>query len=106
MEDAKPEDLELAEENRDFRLKHSVDTMVTVNGEDCYVYETNVNNTHTWMGDYLPAQDRTPITYFDFDGMVEITVKVPNIDIESVIRPLSYEIMPEIDVKNHTVTFR
>lgn len=108
LEDAKPEDLELAsEEKRDFRLKHSVDTMVTVNGEDCYVYETNVNNTHTWMGDYLPAQDRTPITYFDFDGMVEITVKVPSIDIESVtIRPLSYEIKPEIDVKNHTVTFR
>ena len=71
LADATEADLELgSEESRDITLKHSVDTMVTVNGKDCYVYETNVNNTHTWMGDYLPAQDRTPITYFDFEGMV------------------------------------
>lgn len=108
LQDATAEDLELmSEDEKDITLKHCVDTKITVNGQDCYVYDTNVNNTHTWLGDYLPAQERTPITYFDFDGMVEISVTVPDIDISSVtIRPLSYNIKPDIDVKNHKVTFR
>lgn len=80
---------------------HCVDTKVAVNGKDCYVYDTNVNNTHTWMGDYMPAEDRTPITYFDFEGKVKITVTVPNTDIEYVnIRPLKYNIKPEINTKS------
>lgn len=95
------------EEEQDISLKHSTNTKVLVNGQDCYVYETMVNNTHTWKTDYYPNLERTPITYFDFEGMVEITVCVEDIDIEAVnIRPLSYNIEPEIDVKNHTVKFR
>jgi hypothetical protein len=54
----------------------------------------------------MPKLSRTPITYFDFDGAVQITVKVENIDIDSVIvRPLKYNIEPEINEKEHTVTF-
>lgn len=108
LKDATKEDLARAsEKDRDATLKHCVDTQVKVNGQDCYVYDTNVNNTHSWVNNYLPTLDRTPITYFDFDGMVEISVKVPDINIENVtIRPLSYNIKPDIDVKNHTVTFR
>lgn len=108
LADATDEDLANVPENeRDITLKHCVDTVVKVNGQESYVYDTNVNNTHTWRTDYYPTQERTPITYFDFDGTVEITVQVKNIDIEAVnIRPLSYDIKPEIDVKNHTVTFR
>lgn len=107
LKDATDEDLaKVSEEDRDITLKHCVDTKVAVNGEDCYVYDTNVNNTHTWLGDYLPAQERTPITYFDFDGTVEITVTVPDTEIEYVnIRPLKYNIKPEINTKKHTVTF-
>lgn len=64
LKDATDADLEKAsEEKRDISLMHCVDTKVAVNGKDCYVYDTNVNNTHTWMGDYMPAEDRTPITY-------------------------------------------
>lgn len=107
LKDATDADLEKAsEEKRDISLMHCVDTKVAVNGKDCYVYDTNVNNTHTWMGDYMPAEDRTPITYFDFEGKVKITVTVPNTDIEYVnIRPLKYNIKPEINTKKHTVTF-
>ena len=91
IQDAKPEDLSVVSEaERDMTLKHSVDTKVLVNGKESYVYETNVNNTHTWVGSYMPDQSRTPITYFDFDGTVEITVKVPNTDIKAVtVRPLT-----------------
>lgn len=108
LADATEEDLANVPENeRDITLKHCVDTVVKVNGQESYVYDTNVNNTHTWKTDYYPTLERTPITYFDFDGTVEITVQVENIDIEAVnIRPLSYGIKPEIDVENHTVTFR
>ncbi|MBE5957517.1 MAG: hypothetical protein E7254_01465 [Lachnospiraceae bacterium] len=108
LKDATEDDLKFAtEEGRDFELKHCVDTKVRVNGEDCYVYDTNVNNTHTWIESYLPGQERTPITYFDFDGTVEITVEVPKKEINYVtIRPLKYGIKPEINKKKHTVTFR
>lgn len=55
----------------------------------------------------MPKLSRTPITYFDFEGTVEITVKAENIDIKSVtVRPLKYDIKPEINTKDHTVTFR
>lgn len=108
LKDATADDLAVVTEaERDMSLMHSTDTTVAVNGKDCYVYETNVNNTHTWVGSYMPKQSRTPITYFDFDGTVEITVKAENIDIKSVtVRPLKYDIKPEINVKEHTVTFR
>lgn len=36
----------MLEEKKDITLKPSVNTMVGVNGQNCYVYETNVNNTH------------------------------------------------------------
>lgn len=108
LRDATEEDLKNTSENgRDISLLHSTDTFVTVNGEDCYVYETNVNHTRMWVSNYCPPMSRTPITYFDFEGTVEITVTVPNIELETVkISPLSYSIEPEVDKEAHTVTFR
>ncbi len=108
LRDATEEDLKNTSENgRDISLLHSTDTLVTVNGEDCYVYETNVNHTRQWVGNYCPPMSRTPITYFDFKGTVEITVTVPKVELDSVkISPLSYGIEPVIDKEAHTVTFR
>lgn len=108
LRDATEEDLKNSSENgRNISLLHSTDTFVTVNGEDCYVYETNVNHTRQWVSNYCPPMSRTPITYFDFDGTVEITVTVPNIELETVkVSPLSYGIEPEVDKEAHTVTFR
>lgn len=93
LEDATPEDLEnVSESARDFTLKHCVDTIVKVNGQESYVYDTNVNHTRTWYSDYEPPQSRTPITYFDFEGEVEIEVTVPEQDLEKVtISPLSVQ---------------
>lgn len=107
LKDATEEDLKTAnEQNRDFSLMHCTDTKVAVNGYDCYVYDTNVNHNRQWFSDYLPTQSRTPVTYFDFEGIADITVTVPNIDLEEVrISPLSYGITPEIDKENHTISF-
>lgn len=108
LRDATEEDLKNASEaGRDISLLHCTDTFVTVNGADCYVYDTNVNHTRQWVSNYRPPMSRTPITYFDFSGTVEIQVTVPNIELESVkISPLSYDLEPEIDKEAHTVTFR
>ena len=108
LRDATEEDLEnVNEEKRDFSLLHCTDTFVTVNGQDCYVYDTNVNHTRSWFSNYLPPQSRTPVTYFDFEGAVDITVQVPGIELENVkISPLSYGITPVIDKAEHTVAFR
>ncbi len=110
LKDSTREDLDsLSEDDREFEeyaITHCVDTVVKVNGKESYVYDTHVNNTHTWKTDYYPAQERTPITYFDFDGTVQVSVEVKDIDLKAVtIRPLKYNIKPEIDVKNHRVSF-
>lgn len=48
LEDATADDLEnVSESSRDFAIKHCVDTVVKVNGQECYVYDTNVNHTRT-----------------------------------------------------------
>jgi len=108
LRDATAQDLEaLSEEKRDFSLLHCTDTFVTVNGQDCYVYDTNVNHTRSWFSNYLPPQSRTPIAYFDFEGAVDVQVTVPDIELEDVkISPLAYEIKPTVDASAHTVSFR
>ncbi len=107
LKDAGPEDRKTVNEmGRDFSLMHCTDTQVNVNGYDCYVYDTNVNHNRMWFGDYLPTQSRTPITYFDFEGIANIVVTVPEIEIQSVkISPMSYGITPVIDAQNHRVSF-
>lgn len=107
LKDAAAGDLKTANETqRDFSLLHCTDTLVRVNGYDCYVYDTNVNHNRKWYSDYLPPQSRTPVTYFDFEGAARITVTVPDIDLESVIlRPADCGIQPVTDAEKHMVTF-
>jgi hypothetical protein len=107
LKDATAEDLKtVGEKIRDYSLMHCTDTIVQVNGYDSYVYDTNVNHNRKWFGDYMPPQSRTPITYFDFEGIANIVVTVPNIELETVkISPVSYGIEPVIDTVNHTVSF-
>ncbi|MCR5255536.1 MAG: hypothetical protein K6D96_06345 [Acetatifactor sp.] len=107
LRDATEEDLKnTAENNRDFSLLHCTDTKVFVNGQESYVYDTNVNHTRTWVSSYYPPQARTPVTYFDFEGVVTLTVTVPDIDIKTVkVSPLSYGIEADVDTDAHTVTF-
>lgn len=107
LKDATADDLKAAKEkDRDFTLKHCVDTIVKVNGYESYVYDTNVNHNRVWSGDYMPLQSRTPVTYFDFEGIANIEVTVPEIALESVkISPVAAGIEPVIDAANHKVIF-
>ena len=107
LKDAKEEDLKtVGERLRDFSLMHCTDTTVKVNGYDCYVYDTNVNHNRKWFGDYMPPQSRTPITYFDFEGIAKIEVMVPDIDLKSVkLSPVSAGIETVLDAVNHKVSF-
>lgn len=107
LKDATKEDLESTSENlRDFSLMHCMDTQIAVNGYDLYVYDTNVNHTHKWVSNYMPPIARTPITYFDFEGRAQITVRVPETELDHVeVKPSSYGIRPIVDKKDHSVTF-
>lgn len=108
LRDATEEDLKnTSEQGRDFSLLHCTDTTVTVNGQECYVYDTNVNHTRQWVSNYLPPQSRTPVAYFDFEGTVEVTVTAPDRLCETAsVSPLSAGIEPVVDAQAHTVTFR
>lgn len=107
LRDTTKEDLKVAKEkDRDFSLLHCTDTIVKVNGYESYVYDTNVNHNRSWSADYMPVQSRTPITYFDFEGIANIDVTVADIDLESVrLSPLESGITPAIDPVNHKVSF-
>lgn len=107
MVDATEDDLKsVPESQRDFTLKHCTDTQVKVDGYDCFVYDTNVNNSRSWSTSYTPPQSRTPITYFDFAGRADITIEVPDRDIESVqISPLTSAIEANVDEAGHQVSF-
>ena len=107
LKDCTEEDLKnSSEKSRNIALLHCTDTQVTVNGTDCFVYDTIVNHTRQWVDSYFPPLSRTPVTYFDFEGTAKIQVSVPETEIDSVrISPLSYQIEPEIDKESHTITF-
>ena len=71
LKDATAEDIaNTSEKNRSLNLMHCVDTQITVNDKECYVYDTNVNHTRQWVSIYYPPLSRTPIAYFDFEGTV------------------------------------
>ncbi len=108
LKDATTNDLEATSENlRDFSLMHCTDTKMKVNGNELYVYDTNVNHTHQWVDSYLPPISRTPITYFDFEGSALIEIQVPSIDIDNVqISPVEYGIKPTIDKEKNTISFK
>lgn len=107
LRDATDADLKsTSERSRDFSLLHCTDTTITVNGQDCFVYDTNVNNSREWNEYYQPSIARTPVAYFDFEGTVKISVTVPNIDIESVkLSPHYCDATLDIDKGAHTVSF-
>lgn len=83
-------------------MKTSADTQVSVNGNKLFVYETNVNNTHTWVSDGNVQLSKTPVTYFDFDGKAVIEINLPNMkeNITScTVTPSANGIVPKISGK-------
>ena len=77
-----------------------------VDGNNLFVYDTAVNNTHTWDSRYSPSLSTAQVASFDFaDGQVELEITLPGeADLGAVtVRPLSYGIQPE--VTGNTIRF-
>ena len=77
---------------------------VSVNGYDLFVYDVMVNHEHIWNANTQPAS--TPMTYFDFEGKVRVSIQMPGLSqiVESaVVQPYSCGIVPE--VKDGVVSF-
>lgn len=84
-------------------IEGATDIILTVEGKPVFVYDTAVNFGRTFSRN--PGLEKTPMAYFDFSGTVNIEVKAPGIDIDSVIiRPLSLGIVPV--VKGDTISFK
>jgi len=77
---------------------------VSANGYDLFVYDVMVNHEHIWNANTQPT--RTPMTYFDFEGKVQIKISMPGLgkDVTSAkVIPRSYGIEPKVE--NGVVTF-
>ena len=107
LKDAAADDLAAAsEKDRDFALKHCVDIHIKVNGQECYVYDTNVNHSRRWDENFMPLLSRTPITYFDFGEKADIEITVLGQLSDKVsVHPLSYGITPIVNKGQNTITF-
>ena len=70
---------------------------VTANGYDLFVYDVMVNHEHIWNANTQPTT--TPMTYFDFEGRVNIAVQMPGLEqaVESAqVLPSALGIVPEV----------
>ena len=70
---------------------------IWVNGLPLFVYDEMVNHEHIWNANTLPSD--TPMTYFDFEGEVNIEIEMPGLSkpVESaVVMPASHGITPVI----------
>lgn len=107
IQDAVADDLAAASENdRDFALKHCVDVHIKVNGQECYVYDTNVNHSRRWDENFMPLLSRTPVAYFDFEEKADIEITVSGQLSDKVsVHPLSYGITPIINKGQNTIIF-
>ncbi len=59
-------------------MESSSDAKVSVNGYELFVYDVMVNHEHIWNANTQPV--RTPMTYFDFDGRADISIKMPALE--------------------------
>ena len=50
---------------------------VSVNGYELFVYDVMVNHEHIWNANTQPTT--TPMTYFDFEGRAQITIRMPGL---------------------------
>ena len=77
---------------------------VSVNGYELFVYDVMVNHEHIWNANTQPTT--TPMTYFDFEGRVNVSIQMPGLEkeVESAqVLPQAWGIVPQ--VKDGTVSF-
>lgn len=85
----------------------STTASMKVDGHELFVYDTAVNNTHSWSDNYRPSLSSAPVTSFDFDGApvtMEITVSNETELGSVVVRPLSRGITPAVE--GNIITFQ
>lgn len=78
-----------------------------VDGHELFVYDTAVNNTHSWDNRYNPPLSTVPVASFDFDDgpvTMEITVNDQTELSDVVVRPLAKGIVPVVE--GNTITFQ
>lgn len=71
-----------------------------VDGNELFVYDTAVNNTHSWKNNYLPSLSKAPVASFDFDGApvkMEITLSDGTRPEKVTVRPLAEDISPKVE---------
>lgn len=80
-------------------IKQSDTAKISVNNKALFVYNTPVNNTHTWVNSKEMPVDYVPMSYFDFEGKVNIEIKLNSVKElgDVIIRPLSSGITPKIN---------
>lgn len=84
-------------------IEGAADIIMTVEGAPLFVYDTAVNFTRIYIRS--PILEKTPMAYFDFSGTVNVKIKAPGKDIDSVtIRPISLGIKPVIE--GDTISFK
>lgn len=82
---------------------------MTVDGHALFVYDTAVNNTHSWKSNFKPSLSAAPITSFDFEGApvtMKITVNDPGEEGlgDVVVRPLAKKVKPQVE--GNVITFQ
>lgn len=82
--------------------KSKTDIQIFVNDYSTPVYETSVNNSHVWSK--TPQIEKTPITYFDFSGIVTVKIVLSNDARNVIVRPLNSNIIPIVEGKNISFT--
>lgn len=79
-------------------LRGALDVEMKVNGNELYVYNTAVNNSHSWVEGGDPPIAYTPMTYFDFEGAVLVELTLTDVEALSdvIVRPLATGIEPYV----------
>ena len=79
-------------------MQSSKTASVSANGWELFVYDVMVNHEHIWNANTLPSD--TPMTYFDFEGKVQLEIRMPGLSqaVESAqVLPQSWGIEPQVD---------
>lgn len=89
-------------------IRQPDDTKISVNGNPLFVYNAPVNNTHTWVSNGNPPMDYTPMTYFDFEGTVNVKIQLDQVSSLSDVKisPVSAGIKPVINGKTISFTIK
>ncbi|MDR1737066.1 MAG: hypothetical protein LBR85_09405 [Oscillospiraceae bacterium] len=76
----------------------SENAKITANGNELFVYDVFVSHERTWNQNLIPAN--TPMTYFDFEGEVDIEI-TPTLRsgpaVSAVVLPSAAGIVPEVN---------